>query len=144
MECNVAFAVFTPAITNLFKTQLTINGTNYSSGATSNQRMMFATAHYLAGLVWGPSAFPSGSQFQTDYGTGDPSGMTYVSNTIANIPLYGLLEHDSLIYEQYTLGPIYTLEQFAPDPVLRNKARMAFDWVVAASAGYYFYDIIKR
>ena len=144
MDCflrwNALGSVFTPAITNLFKTQLTTNGTNYSSGATSNQRMMFAVTHYLAGCVWGTNAFPSGAQYQTDYGTGDPTGMTYVSNTIVNIPLYGLLEHDSLIYAQFTLGPIYTLEQFAPDPVLRNKAKMAFDWVVAASAGYYFYD----
>src|ERR1039458_7126645 len=124
MDCflrwNALGSVFTPAITNLFKTQLTTNGTNYSSGATSNQRMMFAVTHYLAGCVWGTNAFPSGAQYQTDYGTGDPTGMTYVSNTIVNIPLYGLLEHDSLIYAQFTLGPIYTLEQFAPDPVLRN------------------------
>jgi hypothetical protein len=145
MDCylrwNTALpAVFTPSIASYFKTQLITNGTNYSSGATPNQRMMFATTHYLAGTVWGANAFPSGSQFQTDYGTGDPSGMTYVSNTIANMPLYGLLEHDSLIYAQFTLGPIYTLEQFAPDPVLQNKARLAFDWAVAEMAGYYFYD----
>ena len=144
MDCylrwNMLSSVFTPAITNLFKTQLTTNGTNYSSGATSNQRMMFAATHYLAGVTWGANAFPSGSQYQTDYGTGDPSGMTHVSNTIVNIPLYGLLEHDSLIYEQFTLGPIYTVAQFAPGPVLRNKAKMAFDWAVAEMAGYYFYD----
>ena len=144
MDCflrwNTLASVFTPAITNFFKSQLTANGTNYSSGATSNQRIMFAATHYLAGCVWGTNAFPSGAQYQTDYGTGDSTGMTYMSNTIVNIPLYGLLEHDSLIYAQFTLGPIYTLEQFAPDPVLRNKAKMAFDWVVAASAGYYFYD----
>ncbi len=145
MECylrwNAALpGVFSASINNYFKTQLTTNGTNYSSGATSNQRMMFATTHYLAGTLWGANAFPSGSQYQTDYGTGDPSGMTYVSNTIVNIPFYGLLEHDSLIYAQFTLGPIYTLEQFAPDPILRNKARLAFDWAVAEMAGYYFYD----
>src|SRR5215469_7971519 len=108
MDCylrwNAALpAVFTPSIGSYFKTQLTTNGTNYSSGATSNQRMMFATTHYLAGTVWGANSFPVGSQYQTDYGTGDPSGMTYVSNTLVNIPLYGMLEHDSLIYEQFTL-----------------------------------------
>jgi hypothetical protein len=133
-------SVFTPAITNLFKTQLTTNGTNYSSGSTANQEMMFSTTHYLAGIIWGTNAFPSGAQFQTAYGTSDPSGLAYVSNTIVNIPLYGLLEHDSLIYAQYTLGPIYTLEQFAPSAVLRDQARMAFDWGVAEISGCYFYD----
>lgn len=144
MDCYLRWStvssVFTPAISNFFKLQLTTNGTNYSVGATPNQRMMFATARYLAGSVWGVNAFPAGPQFQADYGTGDPSGLAYVSNTIVNIPRYGLLEHDSLIYVQFTLGPIYTLSQFAPDPVLRNKARMAFDWAVAEMAGYYFYD----
>ncbi|HSY19456.1 MAG TPA: hypothetical protein VK815_14030 [Candidatus Acidoferrales bacterium] len=145
MDCylrwNAALpGVFTPAVTNLFKTQLTANGTNYGSGATSNQRMMFATARYLAGSVWGTNAFPAGSQYEADYGTGDPTGKAYVSNTIANLPLYGFLEHDSLVYVQFTLGPVYTLSQYAPDPVLRNKARVAFDWAVAEMAGYYFYD----
>jgi hypothetical protein len=145
MDCYLTWSaalpsIFTPAITNLFETQLTANGTNYSIGATSNQRMMLATTRYLAGCVWGTNVFPSGSQFSADYGTGDPTGKTYVSNTIANIPLYGFLEHDSLIYIQFTLGPIYTLAQFAPDPVLRNKARVAFDWAVAEMSGYYFFD----
>lgn len=145
MDCYLRWqtnlpSIFTPAIINLFETQLTTNGTNYSSGATANQQMMFATTRYLAGCVWGTNAFPSGSQFQADFGTGDPTGLAYASNTIVNLPFYGLLEHDSLIYEQFTLGPIYTLEQFAPDPVLRNQARIAFDWAVAEMAGHYFYD----
>ena len=144
MDCYLRWSslatVFTPAVSNLFQTQLVANGTNYGSGATSNQRMMLATAHYLAGMVWGTNAFPTGAPFSADYGTGDPSGLAYVSNTIVNIPFYGLPEHDSLIYEQFTLGPMYTLEQFAPDPVLRQQARVAFDWAVAEMAGYYFYD----
>jgi hypothetical protein len=144
MDCYLRWhtlsPVFSPSITNLFKTQLTANGTNYSSGATSNQRMMFATARYLAGTVWGTSSFPAGSQYQADYGTGDPTGKAYVSNTIVQIPLYGFLEHDSLIYLQFTLGPMYTLEQYAPDTTLRNEARIAFDWGLASIAGYYFFD----
>lgn len=144
MDCYLRWSnltsIYTPTIVNLLKTQLTTNGTNYSVGATSNQRMMLATTRYLAGTVWGTNAFPGGALFAADYGTRDPSGLTYVSNTIVSIPFYGLLEHDSLIYAQYTLGPIYTLEQFSPDPWLRNQARLAFDWTVAASAGYYFYD----
>lgn len=133
-------SVFSPSITNLFKAQLVTSGSNYSSGATSNQRMMFATARYLAGTVWGTSSFPAGSEYQADYGTGDPTGKAYVSNTIVQIPLYGFLEHDSPIYLQFTLGPIYTLEQYAPDATLRNEARIAFDWGVASMAGYYFFD----
>ncbi len=133
-------SVFSPLITNLFETQLTVGGSNYSSGATSNQRMMFATARYLAGTIWGTNAFPAGSQYQADYGTGDPTGKAYVSNTIVNIPFYGFLEHDSLIYLQFTLGPMYTLAQYAPDGTLRNEARLAFDWGVASMAGYYFFD----
>jgi len=141
LRWNTKFpAIFTPAITSYFETQLTTNGTNYDVGATPNQQMMLATTRYLAGTVWGTSAFPSGSQFKADYGTGDPTGKAFVSNTIANIPLYGFLEHDSLIYIQFTLGPIYTLEQFAPDPVLQHKAQMAFDWGVAEMSGTYFYE----
>lgn len=133
-------SIFSPSISNLFVTQLTVNGTNYSSGSTANQEMMFATTRYLAGATWGANAFPAGSQFQASYGTTDPTGKAYVSNTIVDIPFYGFQEHDSLIYVQYTLGPLHTLAQFAPDPVLQHKASMAFDWGVAELAGYYFYD----
>ena len=144
MDCylrwNGLSSVFSASILNFFKVQMTTNGTNYSSGATPNQRMMLATARYLAGSVWGTNAFPSGSQYQADYGTGDPTGLNYLSNTIVTLPRYGFVEHDSLIYVQFTLGPIYTLAQFAPDPALRAKARLAFDWAVAEMAGYYFYD----
>lgn len=133
-------AIFTPAITNYFQAQLTLNGTNYSAGTTPNQKMMLSTARYFAGNVWGTSSFPAGSQFQASYSTGDPTGKAYASNTIVTIPFYGMQEHDSPIYVGDTLGPIYTLAQFAPDPVLQHKAQMAFDWAVAEISGFYFYD----
>jgi hypothetical protein len=145
MDCYLRWnttlpAIFSPSISNLFVTQLTVNGTNYSSGSTANQEMMLATTRYLAGVTWGTNAFPAGARFQAGYGTPDPTGKAYVSNTVVDLPLYGFQEHDSLIYVQYTLGPLYTLAQFAPDPVLQHKAKMAFDWGVAEMAGYYFYD----
>ncbi|HEY3762383.1 MAG TPA: LamG-like jellyroll fold domain-containing protein [Verrucomicrobiae bacterium] len=133
-------SVFTPAITNYFETQLTTHGTNYSAGTTPNQKMMLSTARYFAGNIWGTSSFPAGSQYQASYGTSDPTGKAYASNTIVNIPVYGMQEHDSPIYVGDTLGPIYTLAQYAPDPTLQHKAQMAFDWAIAEISGFYFYD----
>ncbi|HEY3762948.1 MAG TPA: Ig-like domain repeat protein [Verrucomicrobiae bacterium] len=145
MDCYLRWnanlpSVFTPTITNFFEMQLTTNGTIYNDGTTPNQEMMLSTARYFAGLVWGTNVFPAGPQFQASYGTGDPTGKTYASNVIVNIPLYGMLEHDSPIYAGDTLGPIYTLARFAPDPILQHKAQMTFDWIVAEISGHYFYD----
>lgn len=138
MDCFLRWnSVFSPALSNQFRAVFT-TCTNYNAGVTYNQRMMLATARYLATGLWGTNAFPNNANAQADYGTGDPTGKAYLLNTILRSPRFGIYEHDSTIYEQYTLGPLRTLAEFAPDADVRNKARMAFDWIVAETAGSYF------
>lgn len=103
----------------------------YDNSATPNQRFMTCTASYLANGVWGPSV---NSVSSASYATGDPTGKAYLESTINNVPFRGYPEHNSTQYLVYTVGPMMTLADFAPDPVFKNKARMAFDWAMAEAA----------
>ena len=100
----------------------------YDNSATPNQRFMTCTASYLANGVWGPSV---NSVSSASYATGDPTGKTYLENTINAVPWKGYREHHSTQYLIYTLAPMLALAEFSPDPVFKNKARMAFDWGMA-------------
>jgi autotransporter-associated beta strand protein len=103
----------------------------YDNSATPNQRFMTCTASYLANGVWGPSV---NSVSSATYATGDPSGKAYLEGVIHNVPWKGYPEHHSTQYLIYTLAPMLSLAEFAPDPVFKNKARMAFDWGMAEAA----------
>ena len=103
----------------------------YDNSATPNQRFMTCTASYLANSVWGPSV---NSVSSASYATGDPTGKAYLEGVINNVPFRGYPEHNSTQYLVYTVGPMMTLADFAPDPVFKNKARMALDWAMAEAA----------
>lgn len=100
----------------------------YDNSATPNQRFMICTASYLANGVWGPAV---NSVSSATYATGDSTGRTYLENTINAVPWKGYPEHHSTQYLIYTLAPMLSLAEFSPDPVFKNKARMAFDWGMA-------------
>ena len=103
----------------------------YDNSATPNQRFMISTASYLANGVWGSAVNSVSGAFN---GTSDPTGKTYLENAINRIPWRGFEEHNATQYLIYTLQPMLTLAEFAPDPVFKNKARMAFDWGMAEAA----------
>ena len=103
----------------------------YDNSSTPNQRFMISTASYLANSVWGSAVNRVSGAFN---GTTDPTGKTYLENAINRIPWRGYDEHHSTQYLIYTLAPMLSLAEFSPDPVLKNKARMAFDWGMAEAA----------
>lgn len=107
--------------------------TLYGLGFTPNQQFMASTARYLAGEWWPDDSFASGAA----YGTGDPTGKTFLTNVIERTPWWGFEESNSNTYLPATLGPMETLARFAPDPALRHKAGMAVDWAMAEAAGYW-------
>ncbi len=103
----------------------------YDNSSTPNQRFMISTASYLANSVWGTAVNSVSGAFN---GTTDPTGKTYLENAINRIPWRGYDEHHSTQYLIYTLAPMLSLAEFAPDTGLKNKARMAFDWGMAEAA----------
>ena len=106
----------------------------YDNGATPNQKFMLATASYLANAVWGSAV---NSVSGAHYGTADPSGKSWLLSVLDRTPWRNFEEHDATHYLQYTLAAMETLAAYAPDAELRNKARMAVDWGLAAAAGYW-------
>jgi len=107
-------------------------GARYYFGATPNQRLMGATAAYLASEIWGVG--PVTSVSNASNGTGDPSGKAFLDQILTVLPRYNSEEHNAAQYLTFNLGPFHTLANFAPDPLLRQKARMGFDWLVADTA----------
>ena len=107
-------------------------GANLYAGATPNQRLMGATGCYLASEIWGVAAVTANSNASN--GTGDPSGKAFIDHIVSNVPRYNCEEHNAGQYLAFNLGPFNTLANFAPDPALRQKARMAYEWLVADTA----------
>jgi hypothetical protein len=108
------------------------NATLYGAGGTPNQQFMLATACYLATSVWGADTF---TRSNSGYGTGDPTGATYLAGELKRLPLKGFQEDDSHHYLQFTVLPIRTLADFSPNPTLRNQASMIFDLALFQAAG---------
>ncbi len=107
-------------------------GAHLYAGATPNQRLMGATACYLASEIWGAAAVTANSNASNSYG--DPTGKAFIDHILTNLPRYNSEEHNAGQYLTFNLGPFHTLANFAPDPLLRQKARMGFDWMVADTA----------
>ena len=108
---------------------------DYDNGVTFNQKFMIATGCYLASEVWGTPAVTALSN--AAYGTGDPSGKAYVLSVIDRTPDYGFEEHNANHYLLYTLSPLRTLANFAPDTLLKKKAAMLFDFGAMDAAGFW-------
>ena len=119
--------LFSTTLTNRYREVYTTCDL-YDNSATPNQRFMTCTASYLANGVWGSMV---NSVSGASYGTGDVTGKAYLEGVINNVPWHGYPEHNSTTYLIYTLAPMLTLADFAPDPVLKRKARMAFEWGLA-------------
>lgn len=122
---------------NLFSAAMLTNDWNayticalYDNGATPNQQFMDATARYLAGEMFPGATFSSGAA----YGYGDLSGKALVKAIVERVPRYNFPEANANHYLRFTLAPMRTLADFAPDADLRHKAGMAFDWAVADAA----------
>ena len=107
-------------------------GALYYTGSTPNQRLMAATGCYLASEVWGAAAVTANSNAAN--GHGDPTGKAFINHILDNLPRYNCEEHNSGQYLAYNIGPFRTLADFAPDPVLKQKASMAYDWLIADTA----------
>jgi len=107
-------------------------GARYYGGSTPNQRLMGATGCYLASEIWGASAVTSVSNASN--GFGDPTGKAFINHLLDKLPRYNCEEHNSGQYLTFNLGPFHTLANFAPDLLIRRKARMGFDWLLADTA----------
>ncbi|MCB1131966.1 MAG: hypothetical protein KDN05_12610, partial [Verrucomicrobiae bacterium] len=107
-------------------------GATHYTGSTPNQRLMAATGCYLASEIWGAAAVTANSNAAN--GHGDPTGKAFINHILDNLPRYNCEEHNSGQYLTFNLGPFHTLANFAPDPLIRQKARMGFDWLLADTA----------
>ena len=122
--------IFSQALKDKYRDEYV--GARYYGGSTPNQRLMGATASYLASEIWGVGPVTSVSNGSN--GTGDPSGKAFLNKILTDLPRYNSEEHNASQYLTFNLGPFHTLANFAPDPLLRQKARMGFDWMVADTA----------
>ena len=96
------------------------------SGYTDNQKIMEVVAGYLAAQTW-PDWKDSASQMKDC-----AEEINYFIDTTTR---YGLKEFDSQTYVVFYTSTMVTLYDFAKDPVMKQKAKMMLEWLLANIAG---------
>ncbi len=99
-------------------------------GDTENHWVMYYTSLYLASQCWpnepGPSWFNGKS---SDENRLDAEGwLNYWMTTTATI---GQGEFDSPAYLSFFLTPMFMLNQFSRDPVMKKRAEIMINWLLA-------------
>ncbi|MDJ0727762.1 MAG: hypothetical protein QNJ38_21890 [Prochloraceae cyanobacterium] len=109
--------------------QLLVDATTYNSGKTQNQKLMLATARYLAS-----EEFPD-LVFASDYSLKDPTGKNKILTMMSQFVSQGMVEHDSPTYHAMYLGAFRTLAEFAKDAEVKQKAAIVFEWLLINPSG---------
>jgi|GEM_PF-6521835 len=99
---------------------------NYGKGSTPNQKMMWAVACRIACETWGSNNVLKVSNAKYKYP--DPTGRDYILAICDKSVKYNFEERWAKHYLIYTLGPLRTIADLSTDTVLRNKARMTWNW----------------
>jgi autotransporter-associated beta strand protein len=99
---------------------------NYGKGSTPNQKMMWAVACRIACETWGTNEVTQVSNAK--YGYADKTGRDYILAICDKSVKYNFEERWAKHYLIYTLGPLRSIADLSTDAVLRNKARMTWNW----------------
>ncbi len=109
---------------------------NYGKGSTPNQKMMWAVACRIACETWGTNEVTQVSNAK--YGYADKTGRDYILAICDKSVKYNFEERWAKHYLIYTLGPLRTISDLSTDAVLRNKARMTWNWGFMDIASFSF------
>jgi hypothetical protein len=115
----------------------------YRRLSTSNHKIMAAVTRYLATQVWGENAFRPDSFFEGKQDSGsrfeksDPTGEKYIRQIIEETVGYGPGEYASRPYGAQNMLPLLTLAECAKDPIIRSKARLAYEYTLIELAPSY-------
>ena len=120
MDCYKRYGqYYTPAMVSSLKNKMT-RSYNLSSG-TENHKLMNATAAYMAGQEWPDIRGTVGYTAARDW----------LDAWMNRITKQGFLEQDSSTYMAMYVSAMIVLTDHATDPVMRNKARMSLEWIMA-------------
>lgn len=117
--------VFPQSVQDQYFTEFTTMPT-YGSGSTPNQKMMWAVACRLACETWGSNEVLQVSN--AGYGYADKTGRDYILAKSDFAVKHNFEERWAKHYLEYTLGPLRSIADLSTDPVLRQRARMTWNW----------------
>lgn len=119
---------FTDATKNAFK-QFFLTQSSYKTPGSYNEMLMFATARFLVGQVWGESNLPDSTTFQT----GDSNAKKYLMRAMNNLVFSGMGEYGSDPYAPYSMVCFLTLADLSTDLELKNRAIITYETILAQS-----------
>lgn len=112
--------LMTPALRQKMKAMLITQST--AGGSTANHHIMYASAAFLSSYTWSEAiAKRVGAKAE-------------IEKQVDQILNGNFVEDDSFIYTPSYLNSFLMLYDFSPDPLIRQKARMALDFLLASSA----------
>ncbi|WP_334074434.1 CARDB domain-containing protein [Paenibacillus sp. A14] len=96
-----------------------------NNGSTENHFLKFRTAGYLVAQTW-----PDWSQAQATKAFAERD----ISDMLERFVKYGMKEYDSTTYWALYVECLLMLHDLADDPQMKQKAKMALDWIIANTA----------
>ena len=93
-----------------------------TGGTTENHKIMYASSAFITSYAW-----PEGAGKR-------PVAKAEIERQVDIILQQGLGEDDSPIYIPFYLNSFILLYEFSPDPVIKQKARLALDFMMANGA----------
>ncbi|WP_170287191.1 CARDB domain-containing protein [Paenibacillus faecis] len=96
-----------------------------NNGSTENHFLKFRTAGYLVAQTW-----PDWSQAQATKAFAERD----IGEMLERFVKYGMKEYDSTTYWALYVECLLMLHDLADDPQMKQKAKMALDWMIANTA----------
>jgi hypothetical protein len=93
-----------------------------TGGTTENHKIMYASSAFISSYTW-PEAISKRSVAKAE-----------IDRQVDIILNHGLGEDDSAIYIPFYLNSFILLYEFSPDPLIKQKARLALDFMMANGA----------
>ena len=131
IDCYIRFNQYLDPVTkNNIKTNIT-TCTQYAGTVTANLYTLGHVIRYLGSEQFGEAAFATNAIWNPT----DPNAYSSTLALLSSVSTNGYGEHASRPYYEKNLLPILTLAQLATNPIIANRATLAFQGGLSQNAG---------
>jgi autotransporter-associated beta strand protein len=142
MDLAIRYGPFLDAETHANIREVVLTFNQYKDTTTSNLKTLSWVTRFLGGQLYGEAAFDAavdgnGVSVTNDWRGSDPNARSTLLSHLDTVVSSGFGEIASRPYFWKNLLPILSLGQLAQDPVVRQRAAIAYEAGLAQNAGYW-------